>query len=122
MVVNAGLSGEEFVGYTFAGSPERRPRLWFLDRQLDTLFHWGPLHTARTQALGIGQVDLDIGIWTMECRHDRLGSLFVPDDLVRYAHHGPQKWTAVWRLTDTVIPGVHTFGYDDVWRLGVWPD
>ena len=38
--LNPGFSDEEFIGYTFRGVPERRPRLWFLDRDLFTLMLW----------------------------------------------------------------------------------
>jgi hypothetical protein len=110
------LTGEEFVGYIFQGSPERRPRLWFLERQINTLFLYGPLNTARKP--GQNSLDLDVGLWTLE----PVEPLVYMRGLMRYQHRGHERWSAVWRLTDTVIPHVHTFGYDDVWRLGVWPD
>jgi hypothetical protein len=104
------FSDEEFVGYTFNASPPRRPRLWFLDRQLDMLFH----HE------GWAITDIDTGVWTLERRGWNPVQL---GPCVRYQHEGTESWTAVWRLTDTVIEHVHTFGLDDdVWRLGVWPD
>jgi hypothetical protein len=46
-----------------------------------------------------------------------------PGVILRYDHLLPEQWSMTWRLTDTTIPHVHTFGYlHDTWRLGVWPD
>lgn len=111
--MSAPLGDDEFVGYTFRGAPERRPRLWFLDRYLEMLFRmegWA-ITLARS---GEG------GTWTVARRG------FDPVVLgpcVRYNHVGAKNWTAVWQLTDTTIGHVHNFGRDDdVWRLGVWPD
>jgi hypothetical protein len=127
----AGLSDDEFVGYIFTGVPERRPRLWFLDRHLEQVFlaeRW-PIGDARWPI-----DELDLGAWTLNPVE---GKVFTLGHL-RYEHYGTDEWTtvkwsAVWRLTDTTIPrdpadarrgfGVETFGRDDdVWRLGVWPD
>jgi hypothetical protein len=117
-----GFSDEEFVGYTFAGSPPRRPRLWFLDRHVDVL-----LGTEGWTISGSGtwgdpdHVDIDVGTWTMvlECPvpGGERGGLHL-----RYQHHSDPPWTAVWRLTDVTIPHVWNFGRDDTWRLGLWPD
>lgn len=109
--MNQDLADEEFVGYTFNASPERRPRLWFLDRHIGLLIN----RTVR---------GIDVGGWSF----DSPGTCVLVNDhpvpglLLRYEHHGAEPWTAVWRLTDTTIPNVNTFGYDDTWRLGVWPD
>jgi hypothetical protein len=107
--MKAGFSDEEFVGYIFRGSPERRPRLWFLERHINELFLSGSWAVTR----------IDTGIWTLIPVE---GLVYMRGHL-RYEHHGAEKWTAVWQLTDTTIPHVHTFGRDDdVWRLGLWPD
>jgi hypothetical protein len=107
--VTAGLTGEEFVGYTFGGSPPRRPRLWFLDRHVALLLSAG----------WIG--DIDIGTWTADLYY--VDNQLNPVGNLRYEHHGIEPWTAVWRLTNVTIPHIHTFGRDDdVWRLGMWPD
>lgn len=115
------LSDDEFVGYTFTHPPERRPRLWFLERQLYPLILLGANHAVTC--------DDETGVWTSE--YPRLDTDDFPvhtDDFpvpgvhLRYEHLGPNPWTAVWQLTHTSIPHVHTFGRDDVWRLGVWPD
>jgi hypothetical protein len=114
--VTAVFSDEEFVGYLFQGSPERRPRLWFLDRHLEWVFLAGdwPIGDARRPIH-----DLDVGTWTLIPTE---GYVYLRGHL-RYEHRGVENWTAVWRLTDVTIPHVHTFGRDDdVWRLGLWPD
>ena len=122
----AGLSDEEFVGYTFAGSPPRRPRLWFLDRHITMLMHSGWTVSGSGTWGDSDPVDMDVGTWAMtEIPLWRPGQnpLVFVGALLRYEHHGEEPWTAVWRLTDTTIPHVHTFGRDDdVWRLGLWPD
>ena len=106
----AELGDEEFVGYTFQGSPERRPRLWFLDRHLELLF--------RVEGWAI--TDVDTGVWKVVRRG---WDPVQVGPCLRYEHGGEESWSAVWRLTDVTIPHVHTFGRDDdVWRLGVWPD
>lgn len=126
----AGLSAElgdnEFVGYIFQGSPERRPRLWFLDRHIEQLFLWDcAAHNGRVAA----EIHEELGIWTLE----PVEGLVYNRGLLRYQHMGDERWSAVWRLTDVTIPrdpdtaksglGITTFGYDDdVWRLGLWPD
>ena len=133
----AEFGDEEFVGYTFAGSPPRRPRLWFLDRHLYTLVVWG-VHSV---------LDIDVGVWTTDIYaaawnfadeagrnpkkmremrrdlspHEQVRAA-MPGLPIRYQHRGVEQWSAVWVLTDTVIEHVHTFGDDDTWRLGVWPD
>jgi hypothetical protein len=119
--MTAGLSDEEFVGYTFNGPPERRPRLWFLDRHLILLRDSDGAWTVSTQeSTWSGDIDIDVGTWTMIDTRNDIG---VDGLTVRYEHHGTERWTAVWRLTDVTIPHVHTFGRDDdVWRLGLWPD
>lgn len=110
-----GFTGEEFVGYTFNGSPERRPRLWFLDRHIAILLSAGPI-------MGGILNDIDIGQWSAIADGPQRG-LTLPRLALRYEHCGPEKWVAVWRITDVTIPHVYTFGRDDdVWRLGVWPD
>jgi hypothetical protein len=106
------LSDDEFVGYTFTHPPERRPRLWFLERHLQPLI-LGADHAVTR--------DDETGLWTADYPPGA-DDLSMPSPHLRYQHLGPNPWTAVWRLTDTVIPHVHTFGRDDVWRLGVWPD
>jgi hypothetical protein len=135
------FSDEPFCGYVFAGAPERQPRLWFLDRQLYTLVVWGSLCAARDDMgrdnAGHWTTDIYAAAWNFadqagqnpdrmrEMRRDlsRFEQVCtaMPGLPVHYEHHDP-AWTAVWRLTDTVIPHVHTFGQDDTWRLGVWPD
>jgi hypothetical protein len=109
------LSDDEFVGYTFTHPPERRPRLWFLDRQLHPLT-LGTIHAVT--------VDNETGLWTAEYPPllHTADLLPIPDIHLRYEHLGPKPWTAVWKLTHTLIPHVHTFGRDDTWRLAVWPD
>lgn len=115
--MNPDYSGEEFVGYLFRGPPERRPRLWFLQRHLDQLF----------QMEGWAITNTGTGLWTVVRRG------FDPVQLGPEVRYEDVSWTAVWRLTGTTIPrdpaaaargfGIHTFGRDDdVWRLGVWPD
>jgi hypothetical protein len=106
---------EEFVGYTFQGSPERRPRLWFLDRYVCWFIK---------ECTCQGGHPIDVGAWSITsdpqagCDEAALAGL-----CLRYDHWGAEKWSAVWRLTDTTIPHITTFGRDDdVWRLGVWPD
>lgn len=106
------LGDDVFVGYTFTHPPERRPRLWFLDRQLEPLI-LGTDHAVTR--------DDETGIWTAEYPPDT-DDLSMPSPHLRYQHFGPHPWTAVWRLTDTTIQHVHTFGHDDVWRLAIWPD
>jgi hypothetical protein len=149
--LNAGYSGEEFVGYLFEGSPERRPRLWFLDRHLISLTVWGqstlrPDGCAVMTIPGLPLADIDVGKWTVNIPWRLLDpNNYPPDDAtevvqmvlpglhVRYDHAGEEPWSAVWELTDVTIPsdlsdarrgfGVTTFGRDDdVWRLGLWPD
>jgi hypothetical protein len=115
----AGLSDDEFVGYIFQGSPERRPRLWFLERMIDGLFLYGPVNTARRPGVEPAEADLDVGVWKLIPVE---GLVYMRGHL-RYQHLGAEKWTAVWQLTDVTIPHVHNFGRDDdVWRLGLWPD
>lgn len=122
-------SGEEFVGYLFRGSPERRPRLWFLDRHLVILRDTCGWTVSGPEATW-GQLNIDVGTWSMGDARNDIG---VAGLTVRYDHHSSPPWSAVWRLTDTTIPqnpadaahgfGIHNFGRDDdVWRLGVWPD
>jgi hypothetical protein len=150
----AGLSNEQFVGYTFQGSPPRRPRLWFLDRHLHPLVVWGSqimwpgaAGTELTQRIRYGEcvrpseiraqailLDLDVGQWTMNMSPDQAHrewptndpyeviELAMPGLTMRYEHWGVESWSAVWKLTDVTIHPVHTFGDDDTWRLGVWPD
>jgi hypothetical protein len=123
--VKAGFSNEEFVGYTFAGSPERRPRLWFLDRHIVMLMHSGWTVSGSGTWGDNDPVDIDVGTWTMvDIPRWRLGTdpLVFTGAHLRYEHHSDPPWTAVWRLTDIYIPHVHTFGQDDTWRLGLWPD
>jgi hypothetical protein len=121
-----GFSGEEFVGYTFAGSPERRHRLWFLDRHILQLMHSG--WTVSSTTWDDEDAVSEVGTWTMtDIPNWRPGGgdpLVFDAALLRYQHHCDPPWSAVWRLTDVTIPHVNTFGraYDDVWRLGVWPD
>jgi hypothetical protein len=117
--MSARLGDDEFVGYIFQGSPERRPRLWFLERMIDGLFLYGPVNTARRPGVEPAEADLDVGVWKLIPVE---GLVYMRGHL-RYEHHGTERWTAVWQLTDLTIPHVHTFGRDDdVWRLGVWPD
>jgi hypothetical protein len=79
------IGNDTFVGYTFAGSPPRRPRLWFLDRHLIPLAVWGSqimwpgaAGTELTQRIRHGEgvnptelraqavhLDLDVGQWTV---------------------------------------------------------
>jgi hypothetical protein len=127
--VTAEIGDDTFVGYTFGGSPERRSRLWFLDRHLILMAIWGENKSAG--------LDIDVGHWTLDIPWPKLQSRMdfsIEDPLevirtalpglhVRYEHSGAPGWTAVWRITDTIIPHVHTFGFaNDVWRLGLWPD
>jgi len=107
------LSDDEFVGYTFTGAPERRPLLWFLDRHIRPLINVSDRAVTR---------DNETGIWHADWQpHPDI--TIIPVVHLRYQHLGAQPWTAVWRLTFTTIPHVHTFGRDDdVWRLGIWPD
>ena len=144
------LSDDEFVGYTFTGAPERRPRLWFLDRQLYPLTVWGSqimwpgIGTELTDRIRYGEgvneselraqaieLNLDVGQWTMHLNDDRdfpstdpweVIQMAMPGMTLRYEHWGVESWKAVWELTGLTIPHVHTFGRDDVWRLGIWPD
>jgi hypothetical protein len=117
----ADYSDEEFVGYTFQGSPERRPRLWFLDRHVCLLLS-GCWPSSGTNP-GPVDVSLDVGNWTTHDCPTGDDEKALDGVCLRYQHAGAEKWTAVWRLTDTTIPHVHTFGReDDVWRLALWPD
>ena len=130
--LDPGFSDEEFVGYTFCGVPERRPRLWFLDRDLFTLMLWEQHLMAEgrwtVRPDQIRQLDktwpADKALWEPES----IGAA-LPGIHLRYEYGGPatgfpgvKLWSAVWMLTETVIEHVETFGFDDVWRLGVWPD
>lgn len=108
------LGDDEFVGYTFTHPPERRPRLWFLDRQLYPLILLGTNHAVTC--------DDETGIWTAEYPRPDTDDFPIPGVHLHYAHLGSKPWTAIWQLTHTAIPHVHTFGHDDVWRLAVWPD
>lgn len=116
------LDDHEFVGYTFRGEPERRPRMWFLDRHLEKLYEIAAWNVSS------GGDENHIGHWTANI--PRIGYVSL-----RYEHLDPSGstlWNMVWRLTDTTIPdpadaklgfGITTFGRDDdVWRLGLWPD
>jgi hypothetical protein len=110
---------EEFVGYTFQGSPEHRPRLWFLDRHICLLI---PDRHICLLLPTLIKPDIDVGTWSAfdsQSGHDEKA---LDGVCLRYDHHGEPTWTAVWQLTDITIPHVHTFGRDDTWRLGVWPD
>lgn len=107
---------EEFVGYTFGkGAPERRPRLWFLDRHVSWLLT--ECHCAEGHLV-------DVGAWHVtDDPQTGTDEAALAGACLRYEYLGTERWSAVWRLTDTVIPNVHTFGRDDdVWRLGLWPD
>jgi hypothetical protein len=128
--VTAEYSDEEFVGYTFGGSPPRRPRLWFLDRHIALLLV-GAWPSSGTNP---GPVDasLDVGTWT-PTSDVQTAKTVLPGLCLRYRHLGDPPWSAVWRMTALTIPrdprealrgfGITTFGRDDdVWRLGVWPD
>jgi hypothetical protein len=130
--VNEQLGDFEFVGYTFRGSPERRPRLWFLDRHLFILIATCGWTVSETEPTSSG-FNIDVGTWSANIPRDKpladltdgvsLMDLATPGVTIRYTHHGLQEWSAVWQLTDTTIKHVHTFGRDDdVWRLGLWPD
>jgi hypothetical protein len=131
--MDPGFSDEEFVGYTFRASPERRPRLWFLDRHLFILIAGCGWTISDKESTWSGDIDIDVGTWTAHIPRDkpledlkdgmRLMDLATPGVMIRYDHHSDPPWSAVWRLTNTIIEHVHTFGRDDdVWRLGVWPD
>jgi hypothetical protein len=116
---------EEFVGYTFQGFPERRPRLWFLDRHIRLLL----LHGLARQPVFMdfsAVIDIDTGDWRAHLPDPRLdedGQRALAGITLRYEHGGADNWTAVWRLTKLHIPHVHNFGRDDdTWRLGLWPD
>jgi hypothetical protein len=147
------MTNHEFVGYVFRGAPERRPRLWFLDRHLEPIVMWGqqviwPVNdTELTNRIRFGagvdekelraeaaELDLNAGRWTVKVPW-QLGYADLTDDPqeiirrgmpglhIRYEHWGVESWTAVWELTNWMIPNVHTFGRDDdIWRLGIWPD
>lgn len=125
----AGLSDEEFVGYTFNGAPEQRPRLWFLDRHIRVLLGHG-LARPTSAAIMLARAEVTNkgdGWWNAELPEvtglNDEGLLALDGIVLRYQHNGAHPWAAVWRLTDVVIPHVHTFGRDDdVWRLGLWPD
>lgn len=112
MTNTIGLSDETFVGYTFTGSPPRQPRLWFLGRHIDVLASAG---------WTIGEID--IGTWTLGTERPGVDWHTGCGMVLRYQHHSPEAWTAVWQLTDVTIDHVTTFGRcDDQWRLGLWPD
>lgn len=107
------FSDEPFVGYTFNGSPPRQPRLWFLDRHVDLL--------VSVEGWTIGEID--VGTWTLSAEWIEVDPHTGAGLLLRYQHHAPEEWKAVWRLTDVTIDHVSTFGRcDDLWRLGLWPD
>jgi hypothetical protein len=110
-------SDEEFVGYIFQGPPERRSRLWFLQRHLDTLFIMD----------GWAIDGENGGVWKAVRRG------FNPVKIGPCIRYDSESWSAVWCLTAVTIPndpndagrgfGITTFGRDDdVWRLGLWPD
>jgi hypothetical protein len=123
MIPDGDYSGEEFVGYIFAAVPERRHRLWFLDRHVGVLISRGD-QGIRHRCQGLWSVtdDPQTGndpmALTGVCLHyQHLGDRWYDERL------DSQRWSAVWRLTDTVIPHVTIFGRDDdAWRLGLWPD
>jgi hypothetical protein len=148
------LGNDTFVGYTFGGSPPRRPRLWFLERDLYPLTIWGSqimwpgnTGTELTNRIRYGEgidptelraqaveLNLDVGIWTMHISPELANKehptddpweavrLAMPDMTLRYEHWGVESWNVVWKLTEVTIGHVHTFGRDDTWRLGIWPD
>lgn len=144
--MTAGLSDEEFVGYTFRAAPEQRSRLWFLDRHLYPLIVWGTRSVLdiTEQEMYAGKLlsNIDVGRWTVDLTREavrayysgRLGKNWrdldreevirrvSPGVQLRYQHHGTEPWVGVWRLTDVTIEHIHTFGRDDTWRLGLWPD
>lgn len=113
-----GLTGDEFVGYTFGDPPERRPRLWFLDRHIRRLvLDDGPPPYRGLWGWGYWEAELPA---LTSLQPDGLLSLTAI--CLRYENRDP-SWVAVWRLTDTIIEHVNTLGHDDdVWRLGIWPD
>jgi hypothetical protein len=147
------LTDDKFGGYIFRGAPPRRPRLWFLDRDLYPLTIWGsqiiwqPDGTELTvrSRYGAGvdhielkeraaELDLDAGIWSMHIPWHtgvidypsetplEVLRLAMPGMTMRYEHWGAQRWAAAWKLTDLTVPHVVTFGKEDTWRLGIWPD
>jgi hypothetical protein len=152
------LSDDEFVGYSFQGSPERRPRLWFLDRQLYPLVVWGSqimlqgddselcdrarwasepgqgVTEEELRAHAVANGHLDIGQWTVNVPRDttlkdfpsdqpwEVIQMAMPGMSLRFESWGVEGWSMVWKLTALTIPHVHTFGKEDTWRLGVWPD
>jgi hypothetical protein len=123
--VTTGVWDEPFVGYTFAGSPPRKPRLWFLDRHIAMLMHIEGWTVSGSGTWGDPDpVDIDVGTWSaVESRSGARDEKALEGVCLRYDHHCVPPWSAVWRLTDDTCEHVHTFGRDDdVWRLGVWPD
>src|SRR5262245_13469372 len=147
-----GLSDDTFVGYTFKGPPERRPRLWFLERDLfpvivygnqimlqgddselaDRVRWGGGASEAELRAHApepgahVGQCTVNIPRdvahheWPTNDPHEAI-RMVMPGLSFRYESFG-EGWSAVWKLTDVIIEHVNTFGGDDTWRLGVWPD
>lgn len=93
--------GDEFVGYVFKyGAPEKRSRLWFIDREVNELH--------KIHGYGLDGLIVD----------DYSGSWECDGEFIRWEG---RDFDAVWKLTNIIIP-CHTFGHDDVWRLGLWPD
>jgi hypothetical protein len=128
------LGDRVFTGYIFLGSPPKEPRLWFLDRHLASLVVNGAL--AARLAIDGSSI---MGVWSMDTDQLKANladwkpkphwtgtthalNEMLPGVTVRYANIHAEQWEMVWRLTDTIIPHVTTFGEDDTWRLGVWPD
>ncbi len=117
--MRAAHGNDEFVGYTFQGSPPRRSRLWFLDRHIELLFEAEDWRSTPNTSLPY----IDVGRWSGSILRAESDDPSQYRPLVRYEHGGTDHWTATWELTHAVIEHVNTFGRDDdVWRLGLWPD